>query len=354
MAPKEKVLILNEKLMEYRIPIYDLIADKFDLTYAYSAPYAGEFNGHFKLKMIRAPRKIGPVFMHPDNLLALCNQFKVAIVLGDIHKISFASLPFRRRKFKMAFWSIGVSTSNGFDVNRKMDWLRDSIYKKAEACIFYTEYARQRAIDKGYNPNAVFVANNTVKVLDSGAPMIKDSYLFIGALQKRKGLSVLLEAYKQAYVINTKLPILNIVGGGEEYGQICDWISANNLNDKIVMVGPVFDREIKRAYFKRAFACISPRQAGLSVLEAMGYGIPFVTMYNAKTGGERLNIANGETGILMKDEKDLVNILLDIAEHPGRYNEMGERAYRYYCEERRPECMAQGLIDAIDYLLSME
>ena len=349
---KAKVIIINEKLMEYRIPIYELVAKKYDLTYVHSVPYTGHTKPTFKTREIRRARKRGPLFVHPDSIRDLCNDFDVAIVLGDIHRISFASLPFRKRKFKLAFWSIGVSTSKGFDVDKRMDWLRDFIYKKADACIFYTEYAKRRAIDKGYDPQAVFVANNTVEVLDLGEKVPKDSFLFIGALQKRKGLDVLLRSYKAALARKCDLPLLNIVGGGIEYDEIKTWVSRNDLEHKIKLVGPVYDKITKRDYFKRAYACISPSQAGLSVLESMGYGVPFVTMYNSITGGERLNIVDKETGILLHSEEEFVNCLIDIASNPKRYEEMGNRACQYYWRERKPERMAQGLCDAIEFMLT--
>lgn len=353
ISDKPKVLILNEKLMEYRIPIYDLLAEKFDLTLGYSYPYSGDYAGTFQHLKLREPQKIGPIFVHHEDLRKICQRFDAVIVLGEIRRISLSLLAFGSRKYKLAFWSIGVSTGKGFDVDKKMDFLRDYIYKKADACIFYTEYARNRAVSKGYNPSALFVANNTVKVLPLGGPCPKDSFLFIGALQKRKGLDILLKAYKEASNRNDDLPILRIVGGGAEYNAIKKWVEYNNLKEKICLTGPVYDKTIKRDYFKRAYACISPRQAGLSVLEAMGYGVPFVTMNDSTTGGERLNICNNANGVLMDNESDLCSILLDVASRPNKYAEMGSAAYKYYWEKRRPEMMAQGLSDAIEYLLSL-
>lgn len=352
-AVKHKVIIVNEKLMDYRIPIYDILADKYDLTVAYSYPFKGEYGGKFKHLQLRTPRKAGPFFLHPDSVHNICEQFEVAIVLGEIRRLSLALLPFRKRKYKMAFWTIGVSTEHGFDECKRMDFARDYIYKKAEACIFYTDYARDRAIRKGYDPEATFVANNTVKVLPLEQNSKKESYLFIGTLRAGKGLSILLESYKKAYETNRDIPHLNIVGGGDEYAAIKKWIEDAGLTGKISLAGPVYDKEIKRGFFQRAHVCISPSQAGLSVLESMGYGVPFVTMHNAYTGGERLNIHDGVDGVLLKQEGDLVELLLDVATRPERYKEMGDRAHEYYWRERKPERMAQGLSDAIDYLLTL-
>lgn len=350
---KPKVVIVNEKLMDYRVPIYNLLAEKYDLTFVHSSPFKEETKIKFTTKKIREAKPLGPIFIHPDNINAICEGFDAAIILGEIRRVSLASLAFRNRKYPMAFWTIGVSTGHGFDVCKRMDWLRDMIYKKADACIFYTDYARERAIRKGYNPHALFVANNTVEVLDIPQTTEKDSFLFIGTLRKGKGLPILLEAYKSALLANPNLPVLNVVGGGPEFGDAKDWIARSKLEDRVRLIGPIYDKLEKSIYFHRAYACISPSQAGLSVLESMGYGVPFVTMYNGHTGGERFNIHDGIDGILMKKESELRDILLDIASEPMKYCEMGRRARKYYWDERRPERMAGGLSDAIEYLLSL-
>ena len=92
-------------------------------------------------------------------------------------------------------------------------------------------------------------------------------------------------------------------------------------------------------------------QAGLSVLESMGCGVPFITSENAITGGESFNIQHGVNGILMKNLGDLKNIILDISKDTSKYIKMGERAYRHYWECRKPQDMAQGIINAIEYTL---
>jgi len=247
---KPKVVIVNEKLMDYRIPIYNILAEKYDLTFVYSYPLKGIAHDiKFNLIQIKTPKRFGPIFLHSDNILRICNQFDVAIVLGEIRRVMLAFLPFLWRRFKMAFWTIGVSTAHGLDARKGMDWLRDFIYRRAEGCVFYTEFAKERAIRKGYKPESLFVANNTVEVLPRKDGIKKDSFLFMGTLYKLKGFPVLLEAYKQANKQNPDIPILNIVGGGVEYDNIKSWIEKEGLQEKIFLVGPVYDNERKREYF---------------------------------------------------------------------------------------------------------
>lgn len=206
---------------------------------------------------------------------------------------------------------------------------------------------------RGYKPEAMFVANNTVEVLPISEQNKKDSILFIGSLYKAKGIDILLNSYKEVYSQNKALPNLNIVGGGAEYDEIKAWISDNGLENKINLVGPVYDIQKKKEFFERAYACISPSQAGLSVLESMGYGVPFVTSRNAFTGGEIFNIQNEVTGILMDNEEDLPRVLSDIATNPDKFVQLGENAKRFYAENRTPEMMAKGISDAIEFTLSL-
>lgn len=148
-----------------------------------------------------------------------------------------------------------------------------------------------------------------------------------------------------------KLPLLNIIGKGPDYDAIDQWIQENNMQDLIVLRGAIFDIDKKAKYFAQALACISPKQAGLTVLESMGYGVPFVSTRNAITGGELFNVHNGVDGVVMKSEKELVHVIRDISENPDNYIAMGEKAKAFYDNNRTPMHMAQGFWEAIQYVI---
>ena len=121
---------------------------------------------------------------------------------------------------------------------------------------------------------------------------------------------------------------------------------------KIVLTGAIFDDAALGRYFAAAIACVSPKQAGLTVLKSMGCGVPYITRRDAITGGELFNIEHGVNGVLYERPEELKNVILDLTEHPETYMLYGSRARAYYEANRRPEQMAQGFFQAVQYALS--
>ncbi|MCE5319777.1 MAG: glycosyltransferase [Bacteroidales bacterium] len=349
-----KILILYNNLFHYRIPIFNLLAEKCSLTVAYSI--GPDTKETLNFNVIKLPiLNYSKFFIHKDNIFKLCQNFDVVIAYGDIAWLKLSTLTFhKKRKFRVIYWTIGVSASydKKFDSISKWDFVRDYFYRRADGLIFYSDYPLSKYISRGFAKEKLFVAPNTVEVINDIEYEIihKDSILFIGTLYMQKGILDLLENYKLAYSCNSQILPLNIIGGGKEYDKIDKWINDNELNNKISLLGPIFDSKKKSEYFKRAVACISPKQAGLSVLESMGYGIPYITMHDAITGGERLNIQNGINGILMNNISQLKNIILDISENEEKFIKMGENALKFYREKRKPEDMANALYSAALYV----
>lgn len=351
---KKKILILYNNLFHYRIPIFKILAERYDLTVAYS--FGKDTKEDLNFNTLKLPVfKFNRLVVHKDNIFKLCQNFDVVIAYGDIAFLKYSTLPcHRKRKFKILFWSIGVSASydKKYDQIKRWDRLRDFFYKKADALVFYSDYPIPGYLARGFQKEKLFVVPNTVKVEESRELQIqKDSILFIGTLYLQKGLLSLLENYKSALAIDKTLPVLNIIGGGDEFETVQTWVNVNNMEKNIILHGPIFDVEQKATFFRKAYACISPEQAGLSVLESMGYGVPFITGKNSITGGERLNITDGVNGVLLDNIHQLQEVILDISKFPQKYITMGQNAQDYYWRYRKPSDMANGLFDAIQYVL---
>lgn len=347
---KVKVLILYNHLFHYRIPIFEEIGKYYDLTIAYC--YGDDVkNDNFKTIKL-TPYKIGPFTLQKENIYRLCNSYRVVIAYGEIAWLKYQLLYLHKwRKFKIAYWTIGVSASytKSFDSKSKIDFLKRFFYRFGDAKIFYTEYPIQRYLTWGFKREQLFVANNTVAVKDIGISYSRNKILFIGSLYKEKGIDKLLESYKKAYEVDSSIYDLQIVGGGDT-DRINAWIEKSGLHGKIKLLGPIYDIDMKAEIFKRSIVAISPNQAGLSVLEAMGYGVPYITSKNAITGGEIFNIQNGKTGVIIDNFTELPKLIIDVTRNSSKYISMGANAYNNYWAYRKPIDMVNGIVDAIKYL----
>lgn len=353
MEKKIKVLYVTQApLRHYRVPIFRLVNSNpnIDLTLAHCGK---DIIQHDMPEILLKKEKYGPFSVYKD-FEKICDGYNVILCMFYYDNISVLTSVLRKKR-KIILWSIGVPSSYNrqFGEASKLRYkIMNFFQRRADALIFYSDAPLEILRKKGVHldEEKVFFANNTVEVIQQ--PIITDSkksLLFIGTLYLEKGLQLLLDAYKEAYKTQADLLPLNIVGDGAQMGRIKKWITNEGLENKIIMLGPIYDTHKKAEIFGESIACISPKQAGLSVLESMGYGVPFITSEKAITGGEAFNIASGENGLLLKDLAMLKDVILDIHKNRDKYLYMGEKAHEYYWNKRTPDAMATGIISAINY-----
>ena len=355
---KKRIVVLYNKILHYRTPIFNILAEKYDLTLVYAEPAKERDLAQCNFKTILIPVKkfCKLYFQNNRKIRAVCKDADIVVAYGQETFVNYTRLAFIRNSFGLVYWTIGAPASYNRHFGEASPFyykVSDMIGKRADALVLYSDKAKDMYISRGFDINTLFVANNTVKVERINLEYeSKQFLLFIGTFYLEKGLENLLEAYKTANAINPNIPVLKMVGGGDQLPVVRDWINSQGLSNKIELTGPIYDSIQKKELFKSAIACISPKQAGLSVLESMGYGVPFITEINAITGGEAFNIQSGVNGILMDDLSELKDIILDISNHRDKYLKMGEEAYKYYWKYRTPEIMAKGVEDAIEYVLA--
>lgn len=355
MNSKIKLLIIYNKIWPYRLKIFNMLSEKYDLTVSYSEKNKiSEASDKLKFNILYLPVKnYGPFIVHENNLRKIAKEFNVVIGIANIRWVSLMSLIFfKKRNYKLGLWGIGVTASykRDFDSNEFMNKIRYEISKKTDFTIFYSDYPLDKYISAGVKKQKLFVANNTVQVL--GRPEFdvteKNSFLFIGTLYREKGIDLLLESYKKLVEMKDGVPDLIIVGDGPERKWIDNYVKNENLSNKVLMLGSVYDDNELVNIFNKTIACISPNQAGLSVLKAMGNGTMFVTKTNAITGGEIFNIKNGENGILYNSDDELTDVLAYLIDNPEKTMKMNRKAYEYYIKYRKPKFMAESIINAIN------
>lgn len=352
---KPRLLRLTNCIMHYNIPTYNLLNEHYDLTVAHYGKKVNEDQVSFN-QIILSPKNIGPFIYFKENIYEIAKQYDAVIALGDLHFLPYMLLGLRgNRKFSLTLWGIGISASydKKFDEDRSLDWIRFRIMDKADSLVFYSDYPIDRYIEHGVKKEKLFVAQNTVSINERiEIPANKRYFLFVGTLYKAKKIYDLLDAYLLAFNKNDSIAHLVIVGDGDERQNIERWIVENKLQDKIRLLGAVFDVVALCEIYKYAIASVSPGQAGLSVLSSMAYGVPFITTHDAITGGERLNIIHGFNGLFYDGKiESLAEILKILSNDIEKVREMSQNAQNYYFKYRTIDKMVNGLIDSINYAL---
>lgn len=346
-----KVLILYNELFHYRIPVWNILAERCDLTVAYSEGRIPEgINIDFKVLYLPCKVLFKRIVIQKGNIRKLAKCYDVVVAYGDIAWLKYSTLPWFNN-LKVVYHTLGVSASysKGFDEYTKWDRIRAFFYSQADALAFYTQYPIEKYAALGIAREKMFEAPNTVEVIPAESTE-KDSLLFIGTLYRQKGIQYILDIYLKLRGI-VHLPMLNIIGDGPDFSTISEWVKCNDMGDIVRLKGAIYNSKEKALFFARAIACLSPKQAGLSVLESMGHGVPFITSKNAITGGEILNIHDRIDGVLLDDISQLEDVIKDISENSLKYIEMGRKAKDFYYSSRTIKDMANGLWEAILYAI---
>lgn len=342
------VFILDHNLMHYRVPLFDFLQSKgYDILVIHSG---NEIKNTTFKQLIVNESKFGPFFL---KKLPKLKDFDVVIQMQNIRYINTWLLSFNLiRRRRLIDWTIGTSTSKG--LSEKINFLdkcRDILSNFSNAVILYSDFAKFKYSSK--NQKKIFIANNTIynPCTENLSYLNKDGFLFIGSLNKRKGIDILLESFKN-YIFSSQEPIIKylyIIGKGEMLTMVKEYIALNKLENHIIILGEVNDPEIKRTYFGKSIINISPNQAGLSVLESFSFGVPFMTKEDAISGGEHLNIKNGYNGFLLSSDENLSDRMKYINNNIEEVKQMGQNAYKYYVEERDFKFMVNAFSQAIEF-----
>lgn len=350
----KKLLILKEEISSYNVPVYNEIGKSFDLAVAYFGEDKSKQACSFEKIRLKS-RKVGP-FTLVMGVNRLCRMYDIVSVPPDMHVLSFCKLPFLHRKYKAVTWSIGFRCSydHPYLVTRKhnlLDWVFLQILKHSDANIFYMEKSREFWKGSSLDMSSVFVAPNTADVLPVNIiPKNKKTLLFVGTLYKSKGLDKLLSSVKKVVDKGYTNLSLVIIGDGECRKELESYVMQNNLTNNVTLTGGIFDEKMLANYFAEALLCISPTQGGLSCPKSMGYGVPFVTRKDAITGGEIYHISPDINGIIYEVDENLTAVIEDACKNPNKYIQMGLAAKEYYDNHATIQHMANGAMDAFNFV----
>jgi glycosyltransferase involved in cell wall biosynthesis len=175
------------------------------------------------------------------------------------------------------------------EIRRDYAALATSHARRADAVVAVSQYTRRQVIERlGVDADRVHVCSSGARTwtrLGHGPNVPAGGYvLFIGTLEPRKNLGVLLDAYERLAASGGPVPPLRIAGGtGPGANAWLDRIARSPLDRLVRYVGYVAD-DAREALYAGARTLVLPsldEGFGLPALEAMSAGVPVIA---ANTG----------------------------------------------------------------------
>ncbi len=245
-------------------------------------------------------------------------------------------------------WGLGAPSAG-----KAESILRNNFLNSLDAVIAYSKAGAQQYADCGISPRRIFVAANAVAHRPTqAAPERPNSFkggkphlLFVGRLQERKKLDLLLQAC--AGLPTQLTPILTIIGDGPDRASLERL--AKTVFPSAHFAGAKHGAELD-PYFNQADLFVLPGTGGLAVQQAMAHALPVIVGQADGTQGE---LVRPENGVLLPTAnlETLTTVLTSTLSDVVKLRAMGQASYRIVSEEVNLEAMLDSFAKAIKSVL---
>lgn len=342
----KKLIFIQNTILHYRKSFYNRLAEKYNVTVIHSGKCSVSKQDKYD-EIIIPVSKTGPFYLQ-NSLVETVKKINPDFVVAmfDIRWLNtFRLLKKTNVRYKFLWWGLDIGKSN-FATRLKV-----YISRLGFPIIFYNEYNRDKMALLNLGSSQLFVANNTFDVGKRNRSYlnpVKNKILFVGSFDQRKRNDLLIIAFSE---IVSKIPKnieLVFIGDGAEKSNSEFLVEELSLTDRIKFEGRIDDPVTLSTYYDEAIVSVSYGQAGLSVLQSLGFGVPYITKVNAISGGEISNITHEKTGYFCQDNiESLKEYILKLALNVGLARELGENSYEYYTKYCTVDNMADGFDTAL-------
>lgn len=312
-----KILLIEPVFAHYRKDYYSCLQENtfFEIHFLAGENYQGirSLQGanlkaltYFKLNIL------GRCFYYLKKSIRYINSLKPDIIICsgiDFHLLHtlFIYIIFHlilRKDFY--WWSHGTSGKQGYFGKL----LRMPFYKLSNGIFVYTDKGKENLISMGIKPQNIQVIKNALNRKDYGflnydiTKVNKETHkfniLFCGRITAQKKLDVLFLAI---HIVKTKFGDeinCTIVGGGNiDYYRVK--AIELGIDKTIKFAGEKYGNDVAPFYLN-ADLFVYPGGIGLSIVQALSYGLPVITTDNHKLHGPEVELLiNGVNGAFFKD-----------------------------------------------------
>ncbi len=220
---------------------------------------------------------------------------------------------------------------------RVTDIVDQWIMRRASSVVVHGPYLKEQIIRVGVDPNRVYEYNWGFKHLQSGDTLPKLGLhinrvvsqrviLFIGRIQKEKGVYDLLDAFEGIHNATSNKVILVYAGQGTDLAGITKQVEERGLQNVVSFLG-MLQHSSLASVIEKAMVVVTPTRTEfpegrcMAVMEALVMGVPVIA---PEWGPFPYLVENESNGLLFKPNsiKELENAIFRIINDEQLYNEL--------------------------------
>ncbi len=177
------------------------------------------------------------------------------------------------------------------------NFLRRHILRSPHIVTAISAVLAQQAADFGRKDVSVIpngISYEEIRKACTGVQKIPGRILFIGRLERMKGVDALLQAFS---ILNSQFSILHIVGSGSQRSSLENLTKTLGIADKVTFLGYLSGKDLYKEYAEAQIFCALSRSEALGnvFLEAQAAGCAVI---GSDVGGIPEVVKDGVTGIL--------------------------------------------------------
>ncbi len=173
--------------------------------------------------------------------------------------------------------------------------------------------------EKLYKVNSIYKLKEDEKV-----------FLFVGRINNLKNVFFIVESLKRLKEIEPNLKFrMLFVGKGQDEKELKELVKKYNMQENIRFCGRILDKELLKAFYKRADLFLFPSlydASSIVQIEAASQRTPVVFLKGAATAG---TVTDNVNGFIAENSPDAyANKILEIMNNKELYEEVSNNAYR--------------------------
>ena len=368
------------KLVLYYGKVTDLPNEPPDGFEAHFEPY---WEGHLRSQ---------PVWWHGAQWRRVNRAADVVVLTASPRYLSIFPALLRARMLGIptVFWWHGYSKAeNAFRI-----FMRKQLARQAAALVFYARRNANQWLAEGWPKEKVFVAPNSLDqeaIKRAQAPWRADparlarfqtenrlrpesTLIYVGRIKPENRLEKMITALPDIAHRHPNVQLV-VIGKDNEHAQILQQLARElKVEGRVRWVGAIYDEEKLAPWMLSASLFCFPHNIGLSIMHAMGYGLPVVTCdcigrhnpeveiltdsahYSSKMHGPEIAILqHGNNGrfFQLDDLHSLATTLIELLANPKALKKMSLAARRAVEAEYTIPKMADGFEAAVRYAYSL-